>query len=122
MGTNYYVRTPGCSEACPHCSESTLIHLGKSSAGWRFLHRADPTWDRPDALRLWEHRARRGPIENEYGQPITLDELMDMIREKQSGRAHPGPMPPGFIPELWDSFRKSDFTVDGFDFCDREFS
>lgn len=123
MGTNYYVRVPGGSKPYARCPESQLIHLGKSSAGWRFLRRADPTWDRFDAVRLWEHRARRGPIEDEYGRPVTLEELEALIQAKQTGRAHAdAERPPGIPEELWASLRTSDFTVDGFDFCDREFS
>ena len=125
MGTNYYVRTPGCPNACEHCNESQLIHLGKSSAGWKFLHQADPTWPREKALQLWERRAKLGPVEDEYGRPVILEELLTLITEKQGGRAHHTAGLPDYIenfPELAAGLRASDFTVDGYDFCDRYFT
>jgi hypothetical protein len=125
MGTNYYVRTPRCANACEHCSASETIHLGKSSVGWKFCHRADPDWPREQAHTLWRERATSGEIHDEYQRPISLDELLKFIDVKQKGRSHTT-----YNPEmarihgqwLYDSLRASDFDCDGYDFCDREFS
>lgn len=85
LGTNYYVRTPACADACAHCSESQLIHLGKSSVGWKFSHKADPDWLRTEAHKRWLQLAASGPIENEYGQAEDLDELLKFIAAQQGG-------------------------------------
>lgn len=93
MSTNYYVRTPGCEKACDHCAESRLIHLGKTSAGWRFAFQADPTWARPQAFVEWQKLAASGPIEDEYGQTVTLAELLGWIDSRRALRSHLAPQP-----------------------------
>lgn len=93
MGTNYYVRTPGCEKACEHCSQSQLVHLGKTSAGWRFLFQADPEWPREEALARWRQRAATGPIEDEYGDLRNLDELLAMADSRRDLRSHMEPQP-----------------------------
>ncbi|MFH9072705.1 hypothetical protein [Streptomyces alboflavus] len=125
MGTNYFVRTPPCADACAHCSASEELHLGKSSAGWRFLFQAGQDWPREKAYSLWVERAKSGVINDEYGRTVTLDELLALVEAKQGGRSHTA-----YDPEarrvhgaaLYDSLRASDFECEGFDFCDRHFS
>lgn len=125
MGTNYYVHTPPCEKACEHCSASEQLHLGKSSGGWRFLFQADEDWPREDAHKLWMERAKSGEIRDEYGDTVTLDELLALVAAKQGGRSHTA-----YDPEmqrvhgaaLYDSLRASDFECEGFDFCGRSFS
>ncbi|MEU3945431.1 hypothetical protein [Streptomyces sp. NPDC029526] len=125
MGTNYYVHTPVCPNACEHCSASEELHLGKASVGWRFLFRAEPDWLREKAYSLWLERARSGEIRDEYGQPTTLDDLLALIAQKQTGRSHAVDDPEMRRVHgraLYDSLRSSDFVCDGYDFCDRSFS
>ena len=108
MGTNYYVNTPSCANACEHCAESERIHLGKSSAGWRFLLYAEPEWPRDEAFAYWVRRALSGPITDEYGRDCSLAELLDLAHGKTDGKAE----------------RQSvnTFTSCGHDFSDRVFS
>lgn len=113
MGTNYHVRTLPCDKACDHCGESQLIHLGKTSAGWCFNFQADPDWPRDDAFKRWLLLALSGPIEDEYGKPLTVGELLHRVYERHAQRSH---------LETPDSISDSRFICDGHDFCDREFS
>ena len=127
MGTNYYVRVPQCSQACKHCGQEQDIHIGKSSAGWRFLHRAyrDPAvapaevaWpvvDRPS----WEKLLTLGPVYDEYGQEQDPADLLAFIDSKQGGIAHVPYMKKHHPSSVRDGH---DFEVGGYDFCDVEFS
>lgn len=125
MGTNYYVHTPTCANACEHCSASEELHLGKSSIGWRFGFQAEPDWPREQAYTLWLERAKSGEIRDEYGRTVTLDELLALIENKQDGRSHTA-----YDPEmarihgraLYASLHSAYFECDGYDFCDRGFS
>lgn len=126
MGTNYYVTTPACANACTHCREQVKVHIGKSSMGWKFLHRAyrdlhhsdvpltEEITDRASWLRL----ITLGPITDEYGRGISKVELLELIAAKQTGIGHGTPR----ARELGGVPSHCDFTADGFDFCDAEFS
>jgi hypothetical protein len=121
MGTNFYVRTPSCKEACEHCRESDLTHLGKSSAGWKFSFRHHGGFGREGASALsnWLDLARSGPIEDEYGQPVELAELLTLVMDKQSKLCRLDPETKGKhgIPVDNDG----EFHYAGFDFSSREF-
>lgn len=74
MGTNYYAVSP-----------RGKVHLGKSSAGWQFLCKADPEWKKEDCLDLWLSRvisAKR--IVNEYNEPVTIAEILEIVFNKLS--------------------------------------
>jgi hypothetical protein len=118
MGTNYYVNTPSCANACEHCAESERIHLGKSSAGWRFLFRADPEWPRDEAFTHWVRRALSGPIVDEYGRECSLAELLDLAHGKADGIDHLNRPP----ERQYGRTSANDFKSCGHDFNDREFS
>lgn len=133
MGTNYYVRTTGCEDACPHCAESVLRHLGKSSAGWKFLFRADSAWPRHMAYGKWVVALAAdinlgGRIEDEYGERVPIADLMQLVEAKQGLRSHLDPRPEEEAVwrsrndyGLWKSLQASNFECSGYDFCDREF-
>lgn len=100
MGTNYYVRSSSCADACPHCGLRQEIHIGKFSAGWQFLHRAyvDDQWRALPAVVEWigcEIRDRRawlvlvelGEIWDEYGRQIDRQELLARIEAARPGVA-----------------------------------
>jgi hypothetical protein len=118
MGTNYYTRTPGCESACEHCAQSQLIHLGKTSVGWKFAFQADPDWPRDQAFDQWQKLAGSGPIEDEYGQPITLPELLDLIDQRRGLRSHLAPQPDLGIYRPGDDW----FESDGHEFSTRDFT
>ena len=97
MGTNYYLRVGECKNPCEHCRATELIHLGKSSAGWTFSFRAYPE---PgdighgefgiagivDDFASWRKLLDFGEVEDEYGKPVTKDELLAKVESKRGGR------------------------------------
>ena len=75
MGTNFYMTI----EACESCGRGDRIHIGKSSAGWRFAI--------PDNLGTWEDfkATIRNPlhtIEDEYGGVWNPERLIQLIENK----------------------------------------
>ena len=121
MGTNYYVTTPPCADACEHCDVAQRVHLGKSSGGWRCLFRADPEWDPFDAFAQWLKLATSGPIVDEYGNAHTVGDVLRLIHDKQELQSRREPQPNG-------SYRASPadlrgiYTADGHEFDTSEFS
>lgn len=95
MGTNYYwyPKSP-----CPHCKRPfQRIHIGKSSVGWCFgLHvaRELDINDLDDWQHIWEtgiyidpeslerHHTDSGYIENEYGDTISVEDMLDIITNR----------------------------------------
>lgn len=83
-GTNYYLRVNPC-EKCGLSKEEH--HIGKLSAGWRFLFHIDMT--RPDfsawcnALSNPENR-----IFDEYGNEVGFEEFIELIRSHANEQAH----------------------------------
>jgi hypothetical protein len=78
VGTNYYVRTNECDNACEHC-EGELLHLGKFSAGWAFSFRGEPEWFEDinkNPFSLWYCRVKKGAVETEHGTPIRTDDFL----------------------------------------------
>lgn len=134
VGTNYYLHGTGCENACKHCAEVDVQHLGKSSAGWRFGFYAPPEWGREHAHTVWLANVETvitngGHIEDEYGQRVTLKELLELIKNKQHLRSHLDPRPDERaswagrnMADLYDSLQKSHFLSYGYDFSDRVFS
>ena len=86
MGTNYYARP----DACEHCGRADYeLHIGKSSAGWRFNLRAhvDPeiaSWADWKSY-LSENRPR---IFDEYGQEHSVESLIAWVESKRDGSNH----------------------------------
>jgi hypothetical protein len=76
VATNYYVKGK-CADACQHCS--TSLHLGRLSAGYRFLFRADPTWAVRNLLEKWFERALSGQIESDTGLVMSHGEFFAMV-------------------------------------------
>lgn len=134
MGTNYYIRTASCPSACAHCAEPTLIHLGKSSMGWKFGFYIPDVYPREKAYEMWLTRldgflSAGGHIEDEYGRVVTKQELLDLIEAKQHLRSHTRPRRDerhawrerGML-DMYDRLQEAYFLCEGYDFCDREFS
>ena len=82
MGTNYYIKKP-VGETCEHCGRSDKyeeFHIGKSSAGRRFLFNPQ-LYSFKDVKRILELSPDR--IFDEYGSNISLYELYTKISSKQ---------------------------------------
>lgn len=109
MGTNYYAVAPDVGR----------IHLGKLSAGWQFLAKADYEWHQKYALTLWIKRvinSRR--VIDEYGDPIDKSDFLAMVfRNQQEKISHTEYMTehyPVYSGDYWD--------CDGINFTCGEFS
>lgn len=90
MGTNYYLRKP-LRNVCEHCGrhdEPEEIHLGKSSLGWCFSLHVYPEKSLSDwpEIQSWiESELLAGSvIQNEYGDEISLDELRNIIANRNN--------------------------------------
>lgn len=128
MSTNYYVRPPQCGQPCQHCGQAQEIHLGLSSGGWRFLHRAYPSarpWDGIDWAvtdrASWLKLLDLGPIYDEYGDQHGRDALLALIDGCQDKRSH---VPSRGLDDLGEAATYPDkrFLADGYDFSSAEFS
>jgi hypothetical protein len=91
MSTNYYLHKPS-STQCNHCghdpeSENNIIHIGKSSYGWCFALHVDPTLG-INTLEDWKAKwIETGvQIKNEYGDPVTTQDMLSIITERYPGR------------------------------------
>ena len=80
MGTNYYLKT----DYCPCCGHPRKkIHLGKSSYGYKFLFcKSKKVHD----FKSFCEFLKTGVIENEYGEEIDEDFLLDLIESKQTDK------------------------------------
>jgi len=87
MGTNFYMLTP--ETVCPCCGRGEgRKHIGKSSAGWCFALHVYPDEginDLADWEKLWATHA----IEDEYGDTITAEQLLDRITKRSFPRERP---------------------------------
>jgi hypothetical protein len=108
MSTNYYVAA---TRKCEDCQVEHMcycgVHLGKSSGGNRFLfaYNGGKYYKNISELREWLKDKR---IIDEYGRPVTYDELWDKVQNMQS------------FPLDLDS--KYECLIDGYRFMDGEFS
>lgn len=121
MGTNYYVRTPACANACEHCSESERVHIGKTSVGWRLLFQGDTDWAPEQVMAEWMKLAESGPIEDEYGQAITLAEFLAMADGRRDLRSHLEPQP-DLGMNRYPTPSGYYVTDGGYEFCTRYFT
>lgn len=84
MGTNFYAES-----GFPR----TLIHLGKSSAGWRFCARfydkaESASQGLPATFDEWKAFVSKADrIVNEYGDAVTVAALLDLIEAKKDQRS-----------------------------------
>ena len=84
MGTNYYWYPK--SNPCPTCGHDPIepIHIGKSSAGWRFMFHGT------DEIRSWEQWQAilqgKGNIVDEYGCIWSFEDFKAKVKSKDDGR------------------------------------
>lgn len=86
MGANFYWKKEQKSpcECCGRPYVQEVIHIGKSSLGWCFsLHVTEDIQSLDDWKKVWETQA--GFIENEYGDRVSVEDLLDRITNR-SGR------------------------------------
>jgi len=91
MGTNYYavkLESAPC-ESCGRYDVAERVHIGKSSVGWCFALHVIPEMG-IHTLEDWKTflRQPRIQIEDEYGAPWGLQEMLDRITKR--GRNQPG--------------------------------
>ena len=107
MGTNYYAVRNKPTVCHP-------IHIGRASAGWRFLFHIVDAWDNyisneplntfPNWKKFLEEQTANGNIVimNEYNEVVSLDDFLTMVETKQKENNH-------------DNFAYSD-NIDGYRF------
>lgn len=86
MGTNYY----WVENQCPTCKHAPdRWHIGKSSGGWVFLWHALESEESPIGAPVYSVAAwrqvfkRPGGIEDEYGAPVSVSQLMQLAEKKR---------------------------------------
>lgn len=108
MGTNYYLRTNLCS-CCKRFNEQ---HIGKSSAGWKFIFHA--TWELRSADDWFkEIENSHGLIFDEYGVERTIDEFKKLVTAKSIYASQ---------KERYFSDDKLYWTDGNYDYSEHEFS
>jgi hypothetical protein len=115
MGTNYYVPA---APPCPTCGHgSGDLHIGKSSAGWVFNFRAH-TEHGLTSWAAWQAFLEGREIRDEYGDPVTLDELREIVASKV-GKWNSKTAP----ASVWGPYGREGYTFDaeGHQFSEREF-
>lgn len=86
MGTNYYHFD---EPACTQCNRKFKpTHIGKSSYGWVFALHVDE-WEGVNCLDDWKARFQTGHIYDEYERPLTPEQMIKIIEDKQDGQRHP---------------------------------
>jgi len=81
MGTNYYLT----KDVCVHCGRGDeRKHIGKSSSGWCFSLHVYPE-DGIRDLKDWKplFRKSKTQIENEYGEKISMDQMIEVITRRE---------------------------------------
>ena len=81
MGTNYYLRYH-----CKECGHTKSLHIGKSSCGWCFSLHIYPERSLLNLKQIWRfiksNVDKSAIIEDEYGEVISLEEMLKIIRER----------------------------------------
>lgn len=92
MGTNYYfaVKSKAAIHKLVNNDEINLIgglHVGKSSAGWRFIFRAYDEYDTLEGLKeFYTSHSDIFELRNEYGDVIYFDEFLVGVDSKKDGQ------------------------------------
>ena len=91
MGTNYYLKTApdNVPAAFADLFDGEKLHIGKSSAGWCFALHVMPERGIHD-LGDWRLLLELGQIENEYGDRVTVVDMLAKIRDRMWTPRHGG--------------------------------
>lgn len=76
MGTNYYAVEK------KYNLNRDIKHIGKSSAGWRFLFREQPEYKTFEEFKKWLENSDYA-IFDEYDREHSKKELLELIEEQQ---------------------------------------
>lgn len=98
MGTNYELYY----NKCKCCGRTDSLHIGKSSVGWKFLFQKIP--EKAENIAQWKELTKIGEIVDEYGRTLSYDDFWQLVENKQKEKYQQGE---------W---------IDGYDFCEGEFS
>ncbi len=88
MRTNYYLRY----DICEKCNRYEELHIGKSSAGWKFLFHSIKKEDLTTDLVTYDQwvdflkittENEGAKIFNEYGEEILLENFIKIVEMKQ---------------------------------------
>ena len=98
MSTNYYY-----VEQCAECGHRDVIHIGKSSGGWCFALHVYPDRDLNN-LSQWTLAMIEGGgfIEDEYGDRITIEDMIEVITIRGGTNDVRVPAPEGY--SSWGQF------------------
>jgi len=77
MGTNYYLHKTNAE------GFNEILHIGKSSVGWRFVFRG---YDNIQCRYDWIMKMEGGHIFDEYDRKITYDSFWEMVESKIGDR------------------------------------
>ncbi len=99
MGTNYYLVPPASEEApaIAKWSRGASVHVGKSSAGWRFLFRSYGRWDGGGVFLATTGEWREAiadaithgwSLEDEYGDSVDPGDFWDFVTGKSELSSH----------------------------------
>ena len=101
MGTNYYLEYNKCSK----CGRTDTLHIGNSSAGWKFMfHKIQ---GKAENYSQWLDLLLKGKIFDEYGRYIPLQDFLNKVQAKQKDSA-----------QLYEGME----LIDGYNFMEGEFS
>lgn len=82
MGTNYYAKTGEKKTVTCDCGFEHIIdeelHIGKKSYGWKFTMHIIPEQG-INNLEDWKPILQKSEIRDEYGRPVTYDEMIKII-------------------------------------------
>ena len=121
MGTNYYLRLK--EEVFENCHpmlrvlkntiiQKTSLHIGKCSAGWRFLFQEQTgVFGKINSFGKWQDLIADNNLEiiDEYNELQNKTQFMEMVESKQTDKHHD--------PTLWNYV-----SEDGYDFSEGDFS
>jgi len=108
MGTNYYVKDK--SQYCKYCKRGEeLIHIGKSSAGWKFGF--DMSHEKYKDIKTLKKFLKGKQIWDEYDRKITKKRFWGMVEWKQEN-----------VELSQTDFDETTKVIDGYEFNTTEFS
>lgn len=105
MGTNYYAT----SQPCPHCGRTDEpVHIGKSAAGWAFALHVIPD-EGLITLDAWVKYLEDKVIADEYGNQLSLDEMLNKITKRSWRQRDDAPL--GYVS--WRDFYNQNHAEPG---------